>query len=81
MIIKDYWCFGCGLVSNASFVCPVCGSIDYGIIELDLSKDPNKELLMALHQNNSLYVHRENGKLALRDRSIGKVEKLTSTKM
>jgi len=73
--IKDYWCYGCGLVDNTSFVCPICGSISYGLITLDLTKEPNKDLLMDLYRRGTLYVHRENGKLALRDRSIGKVAK------
>lgn len=73
--IKDeYWCYGCGLVYNGSFVCQICGSITYGIITFDLSKDPNRDLLMDLYHKGTLYVHREDGKLALRDRSIGKVE-------
>ena len=73
--IKDYWCYGCGLVCNSSFACPVCGSITYGIITLDLAKDPNKDLLVDLYNKGSLYVHRENGKLALRDKSVGNVVK------
>lgn len=78
--IKDYWCYGCGLVYNSSFVCPVCGSISYGIITFDLTKDPNRDLLVSLYIKGSLYVHRENGKLALRDRSIGNVTGITTAK-
>lgn len=72
-IIKDYWCYGCGLVSNTSFVCPLCSSINYGVITLDLSEDPNRDLVMDTYKNGSLFVHRENGKLALRNESIGEV--------
>ena len=71
--IKDYWCFGCGLVCNTSFVCPICGTNDYGVIDLDLSKEPKRDLLMNLYQQGTLFVHRENGKLALRDKSVGRV--------
>ncbi len=78
--IKDYWCYGCGLVCNTSFVCPICGSNVYGLITLDLSKNPKRDLLMTLYNQGTLYVHRENGKLALRDRSVGKVEQtITNT--
>ena len=73
--IKDYWCYGCGLVFNTSFVCPICGSIDYGVIDLDLSNEPKRDFLINLYLQGTLFVHRENGKLALREGSIGKVEK------
>jgi len=72
-LIEDYWCFGCGLVANSKFVCPICSSINYGTIKLDLSKNLQRDLLMELYNKGSLYVHREDGKFALRDRSVGKV--------
>lgn len=71
--IKDYWCYGCGLIANTEFACPTCGSITYGVIDLDLSKEPNRDLLMNLYNRGSLFVHREDEKLALRDRSVGAV--------
>ena len=76
-IIIDYWCQGCGLVGNTSLYCPVCGACwldNPRTVTLDLTNEPLREHLVALYQDFSLFVHRQQGKLALRDHSVSPVE-------
>jgi len=71
--IQDYWCYGCGLVANTAFACPLCGSIDYRTITLNIADNPKKDLIRTLYEHGSLFVHRHDGRLEIRDRSIGPV--------
>ncbi len=73
MKIKDYWCYGCGLVANTSFSCPVCGSIIYGLFDVDTSELSNPEHIMKLYKAGTLYVHCEDGQLVFREGSVGPV--------